>query len=292
MKVLILGGNGMIGHKAWQVLKDDLDVFLTVRGNFTELQKYDIFDNKRTICNIDVLEFPLMEKTVRRLRPNVILNCIGIIKQKEETKDFIKNIEINSLFPHKLSKLCDNIDARLIHLSTDCVFSGGRGNYAEGDYPDPLDLYDRTKLLGEVTTGTALTLRTSVIGHELKTRYGLVEWFLSQQGKTVKGYTKAIFSGFPTIIFSEILKEIIIKYKSLKGLYHIASEPIDKYSLLCLIKSAYNLDIKIKKYDDFICDRSLNCDAFKKATGFKPISWNKMIQRMKQDSKIYKSGGR
>lgn len=292
MKVLILGGNGMIGHKAWQALKDDLDVFLTVRGNFTELQKYDIFDSKRAICNIDVLEFPLMEKTVRRLRPNVILNCIGIIKQKEEAKDFIKNIEINSLFPHKLSKLCDNINARLIHLSTDCVFSGKKGNYTEHDYPDPIDLYGRTKLLGEVLNGKALTLRTSIIGHELKTRYSLVEWFLSQKGKIVKGYTKAIFSGFPTIIFCEILKDIIIKHKNLRGLYHVASEPIDKYSLLCLIKSTYNLDVQIKKYNTFIYDRSLNCDAFKKATGFKPISWDKMIRRMKQDSIIYKSGGK
>lgn len=290
MKVLILGGDGMLGHKAWQVLKSDLDVFLTTRSAFAEVEQFGIFDRNRAICQIDVLDFSVLEKTIKEISPEVILNCIGIVKQREEAKDPVKSIKINSLFPHKLSELCYNTNARLIHFSTDCVFSGKKGTYTEQDCPDPVDLYGRTKLLGEVVSGNALTLRTSIIGHELKTKHGLFEWFLSQEGGTVKGYTRAIFSGFPTVILCEILKDIIIKYKNLKGLYHIASNPIDKYSLLRLIKSIYNLDIRIEKYDEFVCDRSLNCSAFEDTTGFQPMKWDKMIEMMKQDSSAYTWG--
>ena len=287
MRALILGGDGMLGHKVWQVLKDNLDVFLTIKSNFSKIQRFGIFDKERTICHIEALKFSVLEKIIRKLKPDVILNCIGIVKQREEVKEIIKSIEINALFPHKLSKLCNDINMRLIHISTDCVFSGEKGNYTEQDYPDPVDLYGKTKLLGEVTSGEVLTLRISLIGHELKTRHGLVEWFLKQEGKTIKGYTKAIYSGFPTVVFCDILKDIIIKYRNLKGLYHLASKPIDKCSLLCLIKSIYNLDIKIEKYDKFICDRSLNYNTFRETTGFKPISWEKMIKIMREDSKIY-----
>jgi dTDP-4-dehydrorhamnose reductase len=288
MQVLILGGDGMLGHKAWQVLKNDLDVFLTVRGKFSELEKFEVFEKKKTICNIDASDFQGIERAIKRLEPSVVLNCIGIVKQRKEAKDFIKSIEINSLFPHRLLKICDKIGARLIHISTDCVFSGKKGNYSETDIPDPVDLYDRSKLLGEVTSGRALTIRTSLIGHELKTQQqGLVEWVLSNHGKTVQGYAKAIFSGFPTVIFSNILKDIILRFKSLKGLYHISSKPIDKYSLLQLINSIYGLGIKIRKNEEVTCDRSLNSSLFRKMTGFRPLEWKKMIEIMYEDSRRY-----
>jgi len=287
MKILILGGTGMLGHKAWQVMQGSGDVFLTIKGDFRVVEKFGIFNKKRTICHIDALDFKTVEGVIKKISPDVIFNCIGIVKQKKEAQDFVKSISINALFPHKLSRVCENIGARLINISTDCVFSGKKGNYTEKDYPDPLDLYSRTKLLGEVIAGNALTLRTSIIGHELMTRHGLLEWFLSQQGKAVKGYSKFIYSGFPAMVFCNILKDITLNRKGLKGLYHIASQPIDKYSLLCLIKVIYDLDIKIEKYENFICDRSLNCNAFKKAVNFKPASWQNMIKIMREDSNVY-----
>jgi dTDP-4-dehydrorhamnose reductase len=284
MKLLILGGTGMLGHKAWAVFKSDLDVFLTIRGDFSDVQKFGLFDKRRTICNIDVKEFALVEDVVTRIKPDVVLNCIGIIKQKKDAEDVLRAIEINSVFPHKLAQLCDRVNARLIHISTDCVFSGEKGRYSEQDRPDPFDMYGMTKLLGEVVSGRALTIRTSLIGHELDSKYGLIEWFLSQKGKTVNGYRKAIFSGFPTVVFCGILKTIIAEYPDLKGLYHVASSPIDKYSLLDLVKSTYGVDIRIEEEQKFVCDRSLNGDAFKKMTKFSPKNWIDMINTMKNDS--------
>jgi len=233
------------------------------------------------------MEFSTVEKAIKDLKPGVILNCIGIVKQSKEAGDFVKILEVNSIFPRKLSMLCDRAGAKLIHISTDCVFSGRKGAYTERDYPDPIDSYGRTKFLGEVICPDALTLRTSFIGHELGTRHSLLEWFLSQRGRIVNGYSKAIYSGFPTIIFCNILKDIILRHRKLKGLYHIASSPIDKYSLLCLIKSTYKLDVEINKDSDFICNRSLNCREFSRVTGFVPERWEKMVKAMREDAEIY-----
>ena len=283
MRILILGGNGMLGHAVYQSFKNDFDVYVTIRSSFGEVEELGIFDENKTICSVNALNFLLLEEKVKELRPDIILNCIGIIKQIKEAHDAVKSIEINSLFPHKLAILCNKINARLIHLSTDCVFSGGKGNYNEADAADPLDLYGRTKLLGEVAEGQALTIRTSLIGKELKTKHGLLEWFLSQEGKEIKGYTKAIFSGFPTIIFSEILRDIILKYKSFKGIYHISSAPISKFDLLMLIKKKMNLNIKITLDDNFCCDRSLDSSKFQKEFGYTPPSWEKMVDELVVD---------
>jgi len=289
MKVLILGGSGALGHKAWQVFKEEFDTYVTIRDDFTTLEKFGIFERRKTLSGVDALIFPSIVRTVEEVKPDVILNCIGIVKQKEEAKDPIKSIEVNSLFPQRLASVCAERGIRLIHVSTDCIFSGKKGSYKENDIPDPEDLYGRTKLLGEVTKGNALTMRTSIIGHELKTKQGLLEWFLSQEGKKVKGFTKAIYSGFPTITLCNILKDIILTHKKIRGLYHVSGPSIDKYALLSKIKSQYGLNVEIERYDGFICDRSLDSSLFKKKTGFKPEGWDKMISDMYENNKTYKN---
>ena len=175
----------------------------------------------------------------------------------------------------------------MITISTDCVFDGKKGNYKESDIPNAVDLYGRSKNLGEVTEGNALTIRTSIIGRELQTRYGLVEWFLSNQGRKVNGFSNAVFSGFPTEVFGDILGQIITKYKNLQGLYHISSDPINKFDLLKFVKEAFEANIEIVEFSDFEIDRSLDSTKFKNETGFKPKSWEEMIKIMSEDKTRY-----
>lgn len=285
MRVLILGGNGMLGHAAYQSFKGSFEVYTTIRCSFSEAGRFDIFDEKKTFSGVCAEDFPVFEKIVNTVKPDVILNCIGIVKQLKEAANPIKSIEINSLFPHKLAVLCGANKCRLIHLSSDCVFSGKRGGYAEDDTPDPLDLYGLTKLLGEVTEEKSLTIRTSMIGRELGTQHGLLEWFLSQDDKSVKGYTNVIFSGFTTIALCAAIKNIIVNHAGLKGLYHLSSQPISKYKLLFLIKESLGLKTRIIPDDELKCDRSLDSSKFRRETAYYSPSWEDMIKEMREQIK-------
>ncbi len=281
MKTLIFGGSGMLGHKLAQVLRKDFEVYVTVRKPNLKLE------GVRTIENIDVENLGIVEGIVRGVHPDVIINAVGIVKQSLEVKNVVKALTINSIFPHRLAQFARDVEARFITISTDCVFKGNKGNYTEEDIPDAEDIYGKSKQLGEVREEGCLTIRTSIIGRELDDSKGLVEWFLSQKGKTIKGYRKAMFNGFPTIVLSEILKEIIKRHNSLSGLYHISSEPISKYDLLSLLKAKLNFDVEIEASDEIQIDRSLNSERFRKETGFKPESWEKMIDKMIEDFEWY-----
>lgn len=285
MRIMILGGNGMLGHMAWRSLGSDFDAYVTIRGAFSDVERFGIFNRKKTLCGVRAEDFSAFEEAVRTVRPDIVLNCIGIIKHIQEASDPIKSIEINSLFPHRLAVLCSANNCRLIHLSTDCVFSGKKGLYAENDIPDPPDLYGRTKLLGEVAGENMLTIRTSMIGMELDTKHGLLEWFLSQNGKSVKGYTGAIFSGFTTIALCRIIKSIIDSHAGLNGVYHISSEPISKFDLLSLIKKELMLNIEIIPDGELRCDRSLDSSKFRREAAYYPPSWEDMILEIAEEIK-------
>jgi len=286
--VIVLGGSGMLGSMVARYLSsyDDLDVSATVRttdlatawGERVPRVVWRIFDaeGKGPVQAFDVID-----------GNEWIVNCIGIVKQDAAAKDPIPSIAINSLFPHQVAAMCARNNVRLIHISTDCVFSGRGGNYRENDSPDADDLYGRTKLLGEVTEYDSLTIRTSIIGRELRSRYGLLEWFLAQNGKTIRGFTRAIFSGFTTRALAQVLGDIIERRPALRGLWHVASVPISKFDLLSLIKSVYDVKISIEPDAAFVCDRSLNGDRFREATGFTPPSWPDMIRDMHDDSTPY-----
>ena len=287
MRILIFGGTGMLGHKLAQTLAAEHEVYITVRGGFAEVSKYGIFNAERTIGSVSATDIGSVRTAIERAKPDVVINAIGVIKQLPTSKDVIATLATNSIFPHELEQLGREFGFRLICISTDCVFDGKKGNYTENETPNALDLYGQSKHWGEVNAPNCLTMRTSIIGRELGTSHSLIDWFLSNRGGTVKGYRRAIYSGFPTIVFADILRVLINDHQELSGLFHVSSEPINKFDLLQLVKNAYGADIEIEPFDDFEIDRSLDSTRFGEAIGFIPPSWPEMIERMAADDTPY-----
>lgn len=284
IRVLVLGGSGMLGSAVFTRLckEPKLEVFATVRS--TSAKKY--FKPglaKQLITGVDVENNNSLAAVFRSHKPDVVINCIGIVKQLVDSHDALKSITINSLLPQQLSRLCHSIGAHLILMSTDCVFSGDKGNYKERDFPDCNDLYGRSKLLGEIADSNhVLTIRTSIIGHELNSQNGLLEWFLNQEGQ-VNGFKNAIFSGLPTNELANIICKIILENKKLSGLFHVSSKAINKYDLLKLIAQVYGKKIYIKPMLRPQINRSLNSAAFSKKTGYKSKSWPTLITQMQAE---------
>lgn len=285
-KVLILGATGMLGHKLLHYFSrhGDFAVHATARSK-DGLERW--FAQELLIrihVPADADNFDTVARVLEAVRPDVVINCIGVIKQLAGARDPLACIAINALFPHRLAKECGRVGARLIHISTDCVFSGMKGMYVESDFPDCDDLYGRTKLLGEVDYPHAVTLRTSIIGHELHGSVSLIDWFLAQTG-TVRGFTGAIYSGFPTVEMARIIADVVIPRPELRGLYHVSSEPISKYDLLCLVREQYGKEIEIEPFDDFVCDRSLDSSRFRSATEYVPPTWVELVEMMYKENK-------
>ncbi len=286
MRILIFGGAGMLGHRLWMNLNQVHETWVTVHGEASELSDLPVFSPRYILPYVDALRFDQVVRAVNSVRPDWVINCIGLIKQKAQALDSLASISLNALFPHQLSQVCQMVEARMIHLSTDCVFSGKKGQYVEQDNSDAEDLYGRTKFLGEVASPHAITVRTSMIGRELRTKYGLVEWFLAQKG-AIKGYRKSIFSGFTTDELSHILLHYVLPRPELSGIYHVSSEPISKYDLLMLVKESFGLPIDILPEEEPMVDRSLDSTRFRRATGYRPPTWRAMIDKLKENSKIY-----
>lgn len=274
-KVLILGASGMLGHVLFTELQRDHNVFGTVRSSANLPFK----DDRGLINNVNIEDLSNLENIIKILSPDIVINCIGIIKQLQESKNKIVSIEINSLFPHKLSEICEKYQARVIHFSTDCVFSGNKGNYTEEDLADARDTYGLTKYMGEIDYPHALTLRTSIIGHELNSSVSLLDWFLSQE-KVCNGFTHAIFSGFPTITVARFINMFVIPNDELCGIYNFSSEPISKFDLLMKIKKQYQKNIQIYPSDKLKIDRSLDSTKLKEKINFKNQTWDEMIAEM------------
>ncbi len=287
MRVLIFGAGGMLGHKLYQQLNTDLEVFATVTSGFDSISRFKFFEKNSMVENIDVRNVESVRFAIERTKPDVVINAVGVVKQRPDSKDVINSLSINSVFPKHLAGLSSEYGFRLITFGTDCVFSGDKGNYTETDCPDARDLYGISKFLGEVTDHNCLTIRTSIIGRELITSHSLVEWFISNHGKTIKGFVNAIFSGFPTIVLSKIVSDIITEHPNLHGVYHVSSAPINKFELLCLLNRAYEANVVIEPSEDIAIDRSLNSTTFKNATGFSPQSWEQMIDQMAADLTPY-----
>jgi len=276
MKILVLGGDGMLGHQIVESLRARHEIQATVRsgiGAYSEIAK---FLPEAVHYGIDALDYPAVQRVVESVRPDAVINCLGIVKQRIEAKDSIVSLETNALLPHRLAGTCAQVGARLVQPSTDCVFSGRQGNYRESDFPDADDLYGRSKLLGEVEGQDCITLRTSIIGLELSRRQGLVEWFLGQRG-TIRGFRKAIYSGFTTLEMARIIEHLLESNPQSSGLYHVSSAPIDKYSLLTKLRDRLGRAIQIVPDDDFVCDRSLDSSRFQAEFAYTPPSWDTMI---------------
>jgi dTDP-4-dehydrorhamnose reductase len=284
----VLGAAGMLGHQLARRLGRRHEVFGTVRSFDHAAVRTVLSDAcERVIDGVDATEPESVEKALATARPDIVLNAIGVIKQVRAAEDPTATIEINALFPHRLANLCRESGTRLLHFSTDCVFSGEGGNYTEADAPDATDLYGRSKLLGEVEGPGCLTLRTSILGRDLVKDVGLLEWFLSNRGGSVRGFRRAVFSGFPTVELARIVEWIIAEHPGLEGVYHVASPPIDKYDLLVRIRDAMELDIEIIPDDALVIDRSLSCARFREATGFEPRSWTAMVRALAEDALPY-----
>lgn len=280
MRIVILGGSGMLGHTAYKVLSAEFDTYATFKKVDTRLKNTGLFDPGKICDGVDAFKFKTVCSAIDSIKPQVVLNCIGIIKQNKDIADPKAAIYINALFPHLLAEQCEYASAKMIHISTDCVFSGKKGDYTEEDMPDDNKPYGRTKFLGEVGYGNNITLRTSIIGRELFTGVSLVDWFLSQRNKKVNGYTNAIYTGLTASALCKEIARIIKSFSSLKGLYHVSAEKISKYDLLKLINEVYKLNITVVPYEDFRCDRSLNSGRYRRMTDFVPKSWPEMITDM------------
>ena len=257
--------------------KNKYNAMGSIRGSEIP-EKLNCFD-EFIVKKINVEDKCHLEKTLQQYCPKVIINCVGLVKQVDSSADPIKAIEINSLLPHRLSSICKSIDSKLIHISTDCVFSGDKGMYTEFDHADASDLYGKTKLLGEIIDSKNITLRTSIIGHELSTNHSLLEWFLSQN-QEIDGYSNAIFSGLPTVELARVIHDYVIPNESLSGIYNVSADPISKFDLLKLISKHYSKKIKLNRDSSFIIDRSLDSTKYRALTGFAPLSWDDMIHEM------------
>jgi dTDP-4-dehydrorhamnose reductase len=289
MRILVLGAGGMLGHKLIQTLPGEWEVWGTVRAPAAAYAGYGFFNAARLVSGVELCDFDTLRQAIEQVGPDWIINCIGIIKQLEAAKDPLVSLETNSLLPHRLARLCREREIHLIHISTDCVFSGHKGNYSEADISDAEDLYGRSKFLGEINDGRALTLRTSIIGRELQTRHGLVEWFLNPATRRVQGFTRAVYSGFTTLEFSKIIAGLIADHPELTGLYQVASDPINKYELLLLLREAYHLEKEIEPTEQPVIDRSLDSGLFRTAAGYQPPSWRELTEAMALDPTPYDS---
>lgn len=287
MNVLILGGRGMLGHKVWQVCRDRFDCWATVRADGVPAAQRETFPPDRTVTSVDASDLASIERALDAVRPDVVVNCIGVVKQLDAAADPVVSIGINALFPHQLARMAAARGARLVHISTDCVFSGRTGGYGEDDAADADDLYGRSKRLGEVTGPGALTLRTSIVGRELSGAHGLVEWFLGHRGGRVKGFTRAWFSGLTTAALAEVLARVIERHRDLTGLYHVAGDRIDKHALLGLVNGAFEARVSITPDDGLVIDRSLNATRFREATGWTPSPWPDMVAALAADPTPY-----
>lgn len=270
----------MLGNALYRLLSEDLTIEAvgTVRSN--EVKKMFEEDlRKGLISGINVENSDELMRAIDETRPNVVINCIGLVKQLKAADDPLSVIPINSLLPHRIARICSLSSVRFIHLSTDCVFSGSKGLYTESDQPDARDLYGLSKYLGEVSESNAITLRTSIIGHELQGARSLVDWFLSQKSN-IRGFRRAIFSGLPTVEIGRIIKDYVLPNPSLNGLYHLSSDPINKYDLLKMVAEEYKKNIDIIPDDDFKIDRSLDSSRFRLDTGFKPKPWTQLVSEM------------
>jgi dTDP-4-dehydrorhamnose reductase len=281
MKVLVLGASGMIGSTMLRTLArhSSWDVIGSIRA--TVKPRLPAGAAASWAYGVDLANPDHLARLFCEVRPDVVVNCAGLTKHLPSGNDPMPALTMNALLPHRLAELCGISRARLIHISTDCVFSGKKGNYREDDEPDASDVYGKTKHLGEVAGPGLVTLRTSTIGHEMGTRFGLLEWFLVQE--RCKGYRNAIFSGLPTVEFAEVIRDVVIPNVSLEGLYHVGSDAIDKETLLRLIARVYRKQVEIEIDDQVAINRSLNSQRFATATGYRPPSWPAMIEAMYQD---------
>jgi dTDP-4-dehydrorhamnose reductase len=279
MKILVLGADGMLGHQLNESLAARHAIVGTVRRPAAAYAGVRGHLPENLHDDVDARDYEALRRVLELERPDAVINAIGIVKQRPESMHAIESLEINALLPHRLAVDCAALGARLVQISTDCVFSGRAGRYRETDAADAGDLYGRSKLLGEVADAGAVTLRTSIIGLELSRKSSLVEWFLAQRG-ALRGFRRAIYSGFTTLEMARIIEHVLMRHPDRHGVYHVASESITKFDLLEGLRRRLGRDICIEPDDDFACDRSLDGRRFENDFAYTPPSWDRMLDEL------------
>lgn len=289
-RILVVGASGMLGHAAIRILAPDFEVWGACRRP-QELPDLGV-PGSRILAGLDAMDPDCAHRLVEQVKPDLVINAVGIVKQRADSKNAIPSIAVNSLWPHVLAEACEQHDARMVHVSTDCVFSGSRGSYLATDVPDAFDLYGRSKLLGEVTDReNTVTLRTSIIGWQLGEPTGLVGWFGAHHNERLQGFTKAIFSGLTTAALTEVIRDVVAPDASLNGLWQVSADPIDKYTLLVSLSALLGWDGEIIPVEEPAIDRSLDSTAFRRRTGWTPPSWDEMLSGLAGEYAAERSGG-
>jgi dTDP-4-dehydrorhamnose reductase len=289
-RIVVVGGAGMLGHKMFQILRGRFPGTLcTTREDVRKppFDRVELLQGADVITGVDVTDFDRLHGILKELKPDFIVNCVGIVKQRREARMAIPCIMINSLLPHKLAVFAEEWGGRVIHPSTDCVFDGKRGRYTECDDCNAEDLYGKSKFLGELNCDNGLTLRTSIIGRELVSHVSLLDWFLMQQGKAIRGFRRVVYSGVTTNQLAEVVFLIIQKFPTLHGLFQVVSDPISKHDLLCLIRDAFQLNVDIIPDDQEVSDRSMTGSKFHEATGYVSPPWTELVDRLAKDPTPY-----
>lgn len=268
----------MLGHQLVASYRGRHQVYGTVRNSLAAYGAGSDHMPPVLLSEVDAKNVIGVADAIDQISPDAVVNAIGIVKQRDDAKSAIESIEVNSLFPHRLSEMCIKRGVRLVHMSTDCVFSGDTGGYQDNDFADARDLYGRSKYMGEVCGDGVITLRTSIIGLELNRKKSLIEWFLAQTG-VIRGYRKAIYSGFTTLEMARII-ESLLKGAPAQGVFNVSSEPVDKFSLLCGLRDRLVRNIEIVPDDEFVCDRSLDSTKFRQAFSYMPPRWSVMLDEL------------
>lgn len=281
--ILVLGASGLLGNAVLRVLAQSqaLNVVGTLRSDAVKARLQSVTD-AALILPVDATRFSDLQKVMDEVRPGVLVNCIGATKHIDAGNDPSIAYMSNAVLPHSLAALTANAGCRLIHISTDCVFKGDKGMYRESDPTDATDVYGQSKAAGEVHYRNSITVRTSIIGHEIDTRRSLVEWFM-MQGAECKGFRKAFFSGFPTVTLARIIRDHVIPHPEMHGLWHAAAPRVGKFDLLSMIAKTYGKQITIRPDDTFELDRSLDGSRFREATGFVSPDWPALVAEMYED---------
>jgi len=285
MKILILGGNGMIGHKMYQVLsKNYLDTWVLFKKQIDQINFSEIFNKDKVIENFDLIQFDKLKIILDNISPDVIINAAGVTIRRGINDDMYKSILINSALPHFLDNWTKINNKRLIHFSTDCVFSGKKDFYTEASVTDAEDTYGKTKALGEVVSKNSVTLRGSMIGRELENKTELLEWFLNQNKTTVNGYTNVIYSGITTFRMANYVDKIIRDFPDMHGIYNVSSNSITKYELVNLFNSYFNNESSIIPDNSYTSNKDLDSSKFYKDTGLIKPNWKELVEELFIDS--------
>ena len=285
MKIFITGIDGMIGHKIAQSLSKEHTIIGSSRKN---IKSEDLGINDCELITHDFLKDDILE-ILDKINPEIIVNCAGITIRRGINDNYDNTILLNSNLPHIIDDWTERNQSKLIHFSSDCVFSGKKGNYLDESIPDATDLYGLSKSRGEVKSKNTLTIRCSIIGREIFNHTELFEWIYSMRGKQIKGYNNVLYSGVTSIWMGRVLKKILKYHTELSGIYNISSEPITKYSLLNLINEHFKLGIEISRDNKIKSNKVLISKKFTEITDINPPNWDDLMTELKEDCIVNKS---